>query len=864
MYLQHRNVIMKTKEVEIKIFEKMTRVFTNDLMVPIIGDIFSTDEINNISSFTRYSNTLFKEIIINMLEEYKSIDYACFLQNEITDFLELLNINIVEIAKKHIELDKDLTIEDLNSNLCITALLADETFNKLSTEYVNKYLYYIDLEQPRDLLKKFPFLQTYFNWEFDVNVFKLLGSQLISDKFTAIIELVKNAYDANATEVKIDFINTLKANGKIIISDNGIGMSKEDIALKWMRIGTNNKRKETFSAEPFNRVYLGEKGIGRFAIEKLANFITLESKQQNIETIHKLTVDWSTYEDSAKLDNSELFTSMLNKYEHSNTKLETKSGTILTFEKLKEEWTEQDIKRLKKELAKFVSPILEFDNKLGFKILVREKIINSLFGVDDYEEIINSSLNYASEVYKISFDKNIQEELHFNDDTKKMEILSNKVRSFGPIKMYIYYFNSADKKKFKYAYKAKDLKIDGFKIYRDSILATPFVEIASPDAHVNSYRDILGVDKRRWSNFFGKISSPDFIGIIEITKKANPGIRDLTNRQDFEDTKEYRLFKNFIFDQIRQIELKMDYEKKLLKSQKINKINDAQSEVIDIREHLDSLVEKEPNLIENIKPMYSYLDNVANVLKISSQEIDELNETIERKEELYHSLMSLQEYAADLAHMVRNSLDKILSISRYFVKHLENTKLFNKSKMLNYELLKMREDVNYMLDYAESGHKLKEFDLSELMMKVFDRFDKSLENEGIKVTLIKPETFLVTHVETFMRDIFNNLISNSRKALQNIQRDKKIIKCTAYKEEDEFIIIFSDNGIGIKDEIRKKVFDRYFSTTKDEGGSGIGLYVVKNNLKTLNGEIELIDSEFGEEGCSFKITIPLKKVVIDD
>jgi signal transduction histidine kinase len=705
----------------------------------------------------------------------------------------------------------------------------------------------------------------FFNWNFDVNVFKLLGSQLISDKFTAIIELVKNSYDANATEVKIDFFKN-----KITIKDNGLGMSKEDISSKWMKIGTNNKRNTTHSPEPFNRVFLGEKGIGRFAIEKIADLITLETKQEDINIIHKLVIDWSVYKNAADEKNSQLFTSMLNKYEQTkalelNTNLNmTDRGTILTFENLKEEWTSLDIRRLKRELAKFVSPIrTRIEEKNGFKIFVKEYIENTLFDVSDYEEVINSSLDYASESYHISFNQTEQEELHFNEEKNEIEILKTKIKEFGPINIHIFYFNSEDKKKFKLAYKGKDLKIDGFKIYRDSILATPFVEIAAPEAGVDSYRDILGIDKRRWSNFFGKISSHDFIGIIEITKKDNPDIKDLTNRQDFEDTKEYRLLKEFIVEQLIQIENKLIYDKKLLKEEQEKELEKAKNEVNDIREHLNSLIVKEPKLKEDVELMYSSLKSIENTLKISSKEIDELNQTIERKDELYHSLMSLQEYAADLAHMIRNSLDKILGISKYFVKYLINTEFYNKSKMLEDEVFKMKQDVEYMLNYAESGHKLKEFDLSDLVLKTFNRYSEMFEKENISVQLIKPEPFKVTHVETFIRDIFNNLISNSRRSLKKVNKDKKIIKCSAYKENDEFIILFSDNGIGIEDDIKEKIYDRYFSTNKDEGGSGIGLYVVKNNLKTLNGKIELINPEF-QDGCTFKIIIPIKKVELND
>jgi len=704
----------------------------------------------------------------------------------------------------------------------------------------------------------------YFNWEFDVNTFKLIGSGLISDKFTAVIELVKNSYDANATEVRIDFKNTLSTNkGSITISDNGIGMNKEDIAKKWMRIGTNSKRTDTHTPVPFNRVYLGEKGIGRFAIEKISDHIIMQSKQSDSDTIHQLTVDWSIYEKENNTATPTLFTSIGNKYEKTDKdEFLTKSGTKLHFTKLKDIWTDKDIIRLKRELAKLVSPLNKI-NKYGFKIFVKAQLVNQLFDISDYEEVINQSLSYASNVYTVSFNDNLQEELHFNDDTKSMEILHTQIRNFGPVKIHIYHFNSDDKRKFKLAYRAKELKIDGFKIYRDGILATPFVETASVDDGVDSYRDVLGIDKRRWSNFFGKISSHDFIGIIEITKKDNPKIKDLTNRQDFEDTEEYRKFKDFIFEQIKQIEAKLQFEKELQRQNDQSQIEEAQNEVQDIREQLNSLITRDPSLKENIEPMFQYLKNVDNALQISNKEINELNSTLERKEELYHSLMSLQEYAADLAHMVRNSLDKILSISRYFVKHLGDSKLFNKSKMLNNELIKLREDVNYMLTYAESGHKLKQFDLSELMLKVFEAYNDGLHEEGIKVELIKPDSFVVTHVETFIRDVFNNLISNSRRSLSKIESGNKLIKCTATKDDNEFTIIFSDTGIGVDDAIKEKIYDRYFSTTKDEGGSGIGLYVVKNNLKTLNGTIELIESEFGNIGCSFKITIPIKKVEIN-
>jgi hypothetical protein len=644
-----------------------------------------------------------------------------------------------------------------------------------------------------------------FTWNFDVNVFKLLGSQLISDKFTAIIELVKNSYDANATEVHIDFIDSHDLqNSKIVISDNGFGMSKDDIQNKWMKIGTNNKRNIKVTLEPFNRVLLGEKGIGRFAIEKISNYIILESKQPLESIYHNLEIDWREYEKAISNNKPPLFTSIVNKYhafKEINNSVISKQGTILIFKSLKEVWTTSDIKRLKRELAKFASPIVKnktnIENK--FKIFVKEGTEKALWDVSEYEEVINNSLSYATIVHKVSFNQkeNIQEELHWNEDKKELEILEIKEPSFGFIRMHIYYFDSKDKKKFKLAYRAKDLAIDGFKVYRDGILATPFVEIASTEEGVDKYRDILGIDKRRWSNFFGKISSHDFIGIIEITKENNPTIKDLTNRQDFEDTKGYKEFKKFIVEQIKQIEKKLDYEKQLIKKANFNQIKNAETELNSIKDNLDSLIQRDPKLKENVQPMYSHLKEVSSALKTSSKEIIDLKQDIEKKEELFFSLMSLQEYASDLAHMVGNSLDDVLQISEILVEDLEETDFYTKALMLDNSLNILQEDANYMIDYAESGDKLKVFDLSQLILKVFEKAEISCEKENIFIQLDKPESFIVTHNETFLRDIFQNLISNSLRSLRKVERYKKIIKFSANIEYDSFIFLFSDNGIVI-------------------------------------------------------------------
>ena len=103
--------------------------------------------------------------------------------------------------------------------------------------------------------------------------------------------------------------------------------------------------------------------------------------------------------------------------------------------------------------------------------------------------------------------------------------------------------------------------------------------------------------------------------------------------------------------------------------------------------------------------------------------------------------------------------------------------------------------------------------------------------------------------------MFGNLIDNSVKALRNT-RDKKI-KCSVYRENDYLVTLFSDNGPGIPEENRDRIFDVFYTTTADLGGAGLGLYIIRTRLDSIKGKITLEPHEFEPTGATFKIVIPL-------
>ena len=121
-----------------------------------------------------------------------------------------------------------------------------------------------------------------------------LGRELVTDYVTALTELVKNSYDADGEGVEVAFTNMLSGEGKIVIADTGCGFSSDDIETKWAVIGTSSKVKNPYSKK-YKRRCVGRKGIGRYSVERLAEYCTLYSFTKDNRPV-KYYMNWNKYE----------------------------------------------------------------------------------------------------------------------------------------------------------------------------------------------------------------------------------------------------------------------------------------------------------------------------------------------------------------------------------------------------------------------------------------------------------------------------------------------------------------------------------------------------------------------------------------
>lgn len=207
----------------------------------------------------------------------------------------------------------------------------------------------------------------------------LVGKDLITNDNVAIFELVKNAYDAYASNVILTF-----SEDKIIIADNGIGMSLKEIEDKWLFLGFSDKKYSSFHKEKqhsyrdkIKRYYAGAKGIGRLSCDRLGRWMTMITRPETQNYAEWLEIDWNNFEKDQYVKFEEV--PVLHKivYEAFTFPLNSNHGTIIEITGLRKDeiqWNRKHLLDLKRSLEKLINPLAE-ENDFSIEIICeREKL----------------------------------------------------------------------------------------------------------------------------------------------------------------------------------------------------------------------------------------------------------------------------------------------------------------------------------------------------------------------------------------------------------------------------------------------------------------------------------------------------------
>lgn len=689
---------------------------------------------------------------------------------------------------------------------------------------------------------------------------RTIGDELISSDIIAIMELVKNSYDANSEIVTIEFSGRVsqkkisddqysyqidRETSTLSIKDEGDGMSLDTIKNVWMEPATifklinENKNK--------NRKYAGEKGIGRFASAKLAHNLEIITKTFDGNEV-AAKFNWDDYSADKYLED------ITNEWVIRVPLRIPKKGTILQMNNLLSDWDEDKLRNLRIELSRLMSP---FSENIDF--LIELKLPNefsSLSGVINPVETLNhpnyhikgtiSSEGVPSELLYFSKKTNIEKSIV--DEKLTNEFSRVKELDVGEFNFYFKVWNrdpealsellnnvkESTKEEIKLSRIKKDLTdLSGISIYRDNIRVMPYG---------TKENDWLRLDLRRVNNPTLRLSNNQIVGYISISLEQNPHLKDQSNREGIIDSP--------YFEQIKK------YIKLILNELEIRRYNERPRE---------EAHPQQTGLFDNLN-----LSDVITFVKADKYQKDkELHSLIEKKDQIIkHDVAKIKEITSSYRRL--SSLGRLLEHvvhdgNQYLAKINLKLSTLDKKQDIPNERQVLISQVNTICDNFSAMIKRltpfcgrrrgrpQEVILEEVIKNIFEIEHSELSKHKIKYIL--PTTNTITTADsTEISEIIMNLISNSIYWLGVINDQQRIIEVQIERQDSHHgvSIIFSDNGPGVKEESAQSIFDPYFTTKPD--GMGLGLSMIGEIVSLYNGEFNLLQ-EGSQRGATFEIIL---------
>lgn len=664
-----------------------------------------------------------------------------------------------------------------------------------------------------------------------------LGDQLIKNESIALVELVKNSYDADARQVNIYMENPDSKNkGVLIIEDDGFGMSTHIVENVWLEPGSDYKSKKVENLEytpRFKRLPIGEKGIGRFGVHKLGNVIELTTKAKDSKEVF-VRIDWSDFEEYEYLD--EVPIKIIERKSPTLFK-NGDTGTNILIKNLREEWTRGTARKVRRSITSLISPFDTVDSfKPDFDILDKPEWFEGLL---DWDEIKDYALYYfkarVSGDIIVEFDYKFMpwdtmpnvSARHINEKDKwfkNYEKLERKVgtdmESFslsqGNIEIgevvfegYIFDMDSHlmklgqidDKKGFK-----KYLRQNGgIRVFRDGLRVYDYGE---PE------NDWLELDHRRFQRPFRAFSNNQILGAVYLSRKDSSSLTEKTNREGFVENEAYTLFKNSLEHIISLVETLRIHDKTRLKDiyGPTSKSEPVMSLLDEAKEYVERSVQSEKTKQRIVK----YLAKVEDDYK-------KINENLLKAAGAGLSMSvvihEVEKIISEVLHVLKaeNASKRVLDL----VKHLSSlidgyAEIIRKSKKSNGDLKNIIDQALFNTEYRLKAHNIE-------LSKDFKSFQGT--------TKIKLSKSLVTG--SLMNLVDNSIYWLDKAANANKSLTKKIL--IDLSEDKNFIyLIFADNGTGFMVPT-DNITEPFISAKPD--GIGLGLHITSEIMQAQDGQV---------------------------
>lgn len=482
---------------------------------------------------------------------------------------------------------------------------------------------------------------------FDINphVIRQLGAELITDQVTALMELIKNSYDADAdfVNIVIDSKNTYPSNdvfhlnqpGYILIEDDGFGMDRETILKSWLTISYSNKRavEGIKPKTPKGRTPLGDKGLGRLSTQRIAHICEIFTKKEGGEPLH-VGFNWDDFDTAQRLRD-------VNVNFHSADSISTKHGTKLLLLNLFEPnyWVGPNLEKFKALLCQLIAPYEDIKPFNIYLSINGERIdLEHEIGKLNKLDVSNIQFKYESQVMEMTMRVNMRKLIGNDFSTYSRVILPDNGNRFLD-----YFLNDKRGKGYSLSSNGYWIEIvDSFSlddlqknksIFKDSVVVDPgafygkiqefnlsyisdnsdwwnqlysnfedYKNFVKPQIGIKIYRNGFavrpyGINENDWlnlshgqtggSSYYG-LRPGNSIGYIAIDEERNSELKDKTDREGLIENDCYRAFRLLVDEVVSRANEKMENLRRCYNDYRVS-LSDNNTKVRSMKQALDTI-----------------------------------------------------------------------------------------------------------------------------------------------------------------------------------------------------------------------------------------------------------------------------------
>ena len=742
----------------------------------------------------------------------------------------------------------------------------------------------------------------------------LLGREGVSKADGAIVELIKNTYDADA---EICFICIDAEQDTIYLVDNGSGMDSKIIEECWMLIGTANKRDNYESTK--KRIKSGEKGIGRFALDRLGCDCVMYTKMEGADHTIRWHTDWSEFETTDKNLNEmeadidetdgnledylpqEVTTNIREFVDKINETREDKisifeKGTIFLIRKLRDQWNKASINKLFDNLQTLLPPKDQDDFFLGameslqsgyqeikndiseecdynmkaefdgtdFVVTLRRneldlnKIPPEVFAREEFQNYPYRKIDFEKESYKRKI--TVQELLKTRD-----EDLIRKVKKLGKFSFNYNFMKLTLRDDSKETFFYKEIsrrrgqwlkEFGGIKIYRDNFFVRPY-GVPGTDTF-----DWLGLDARRAKNP-AAVSHPgggwhvrnnQSQGTILISRVQNEVLLDKSSREGIIENEYFSILKNVIISLIAVFERDRAYIGRALKlyNDEVNKVQRAKEEGKKSAEKWKASEEKKAE-------EYTDQEKMARAIEIYEEEREELLTELQQLKLLATNGLITSTVAHDLKGIKAALVSRVDALKKEIDrKDEEKINRHLKDLKKNDEFLKAWLTV-VTTQPRKDKRTRKSYNVYEMFSNIVSVLDPISSRKHVNISVqANDETVERKLFKSDFESILYNLIINSIEAFEKSSCRERNIQLLLQSDSENIVFTYKDNGPGLSDMFENPydIFN-YGTTSKvdKEGntiGTGMGMYIVSSTLREYDANPVITEYK---KGFALQVTI---------